>query len=122
MGKVEFETFEEGREAEILERLLRRSLLAVFRRHTGRVDLSGLVARFDGGLTVETGDLVSGDELLGQIDEMPGLARLLSALDVEEESPDLAAAVLEFALEGLHLSRKLDRDDVGPAAFRYRQR
>ncbi|MBA3373042.1 MAG: AAA family ATPase [Actinomycetota bacterium] len=122
MGKVEFETFEEGREAEILERLLRRSLLAVFRRHTGRVDLSGLVARFDGGLTVETGDLVSGDELLGQIDEMPGLARLLSALDVEEESPDLAAAALEFALEGLHLSRKLDRDDVGPAAFRYRQR
>ncbi len=122
MGKVEFETFEEGREAEILERLLRRALLEVFRRRTGRVDLSGLVARFDQGLSVETGDLVSGVDLLAQIDEVPGLARLLSALAVDEESPDLAAAALEFALEGLHLSRKLDRDDLGPGAFRYRQR
>jgi magnesium chelatase subunit I len=121
MGKVEFETFEEGREAEILERLLRRSLLEVFRRRTGRVDLSGLLARFDEGLSVETGDLVSGVDLLAQIDEVPGLARLLSALAVDEESPDLAAAALEFALEGLHLSRKLDRDDLGPGAFRYRQ-
>ncbi|MDQ3530467.1 MAG: AAA family ATPase [Actinomycetota bacterium] len=122
MGKVEFETFEEGREAEILERLLRRALLEVFRRRTGRIDLSGLVARFDEGLSVETGDLVSGVDLLAQIEEVPGLARLLSALAVDEESPDLAAAALEFALEGLHLSRKLDRDDLGPGAFRYRQR
>jgi magnesium chelatase subunit I len=122
IGKVEIETFEEGREPEILERLLRRALLEVFRRRTGRVDLSRLVGWFDGGGAVETGDLVPSGDLLAQLDRVPGLAKLLAALRIEEESPDLAAAALEFALEGLHLSRKIDRDDVGPGAFRYAAR
>jgi magnesium chelatase subunit I len=119
IGKIEFETFEEGREAEVLERLLRRSLLEVFRRRTSGLDLVALVDRFDRGLTVETGDLVPADRLLGQLDTIPGLARLLAALDVEEESPVLAASALEFALEGLHLSRKIDRTETGTAAYRY---
>jgi magnesium chelatase subunit I len=119
MGKVEFETFEEGREADVLERLLRRSLLEVFRRRTSGLDLSGLVAKFESGLVVETGDLVPADQVLAQLDSVPGLARLLAALEVEEESRALAAAALEFALEGLHLSRKVDRSDVGAAGYRY---
>ncbi|MGH8884399.1 MAG: AAA family ATPase [Egibacteraceae bacterium] len=122
IGKVEFETFEEGCEPEILFRILRRALLEVFRRRVGGVDLSRLVAWFDEGGAVETGDLVPGRELLAQLDRVPGLARLLKALRIEAESPDLAAAALEFALEGLHLSRKLDRNDVGPGAYRYAAR
>ena len=119
IGKVEFETFEEGREAELLERMLRRSLLEVFRRRTSGLDLKGLVEKFDHGLLVETGDLVPAEQLLSQLDAIPGLARLLTALDVEQESPALAAAALEFALEGLHLSRKIDRTEVGAAGYRY---
>jgi len=119
IGKVEFETFEEGREAELLERTLRRSLLEVFRRRTSGLDLKGLVQKFDEGLLVETGDLVPAEQLLGQLDAIPGLARLLTALEVEQESPALAAAALEFALEGLHLSRKIDRTEVGAAGYRY---
>jgi magnesium chelatase subunit I len=122
IGKVEFETFEEGREPEILWRILRRALLEVFRRRVSGVDLSRLVAWFDEGGVVETGDLVPGTQLLDQLDRVPGLARLLKALKIEAESPGLAAAVLEFALEGLHLSRKIDRDDIGPAAYRYAAR
>lgn len=122
IGKVEFETFEEGREADILERLLRRALLEVFRRRAGGVNLSRLITWFDGGGAVETGDLVPGGELLAQLDRVPGLAKLLRALEVEEESPALAAAALEFALEGLHLARKIDRDDLAPGAYRYAAR
>ncbi len=122
IGKVEFETFEEGRETEVLERLLRRSMLEVFRRRTSGLDLVGLVGKFDQGLSVETGDLVPAQRLLAQLDSIPGLARLLAALDVEEESPVLAAAALEFALEGLHLSRKIDRTEIGIATYRYGQR
>jgi len=122
IGKVEFETFEEGHEPEILSRVLRRALLEVFRRHAGGVDLSRLVAWFDEGGAVETGDLVPGVQLLAQLDRVPSLARLLRALRIEAESPDLAAAALEFALEGLHLSRKIDRDDIGPAMYRYAAR
>ncbi|HWH32219.1 MAG TPA: AAA family ATPase [Egibacteraceae bacterium] len=119
LGKVEFESYEEGREAAILERLLRRALLEVFRRRAAGVDLDALLAKFADGRQVETGDLVPAGELLGQLDEIPGLGRLLGALGVESESPALAASALEFALEGLHLARKLDRADVGPGAFRY---
>jgi len=119
MGKVEFETFEEGREGDVLERLARRSLLEVFRRRTSGLDLSPLVARFDQGMSVETGDLLPAEQLLGQLDRVPGLARLLAALEVEEESPLAAAAALEFALEGLHLSRRIDRSEVGVAGYRY---
>ncbi|MGH8899357.1 MAG: AAA family ATPase [Egibacteraceae bacterium] len=122
IGKVEFETFEEGCEPEILSRILRRALLKVFRRRVSGVDLSRLVAWFDEGGAVETGDLVPGRDLLAQLDRVPGLARLLKALRIEAESPDLAAAALEFVLEGLHLSRKLDRNDVGPGAYRYAAR
>jgi magnesium chelatase subunit I len=130
LGKVEFETYEEGRESEILARIARRALLDVFRRRTVGLDLSGLTGLFDAGAVVETGDLTAADELLSQLDparqgavqagpRVPGLARLLAALDVTEESPEIAAAAVEFALEGLHLSRKLDRTDVGAASFRY---
>ena len=119
IGKVEFETFEEGREPEILERVLRRALLEVFRRRTAGVDLSGLTALFDGGTTIDTGDLVPGRQLLEQFGQIPGLARLLAALDVEEESAERAAAAVEFALEGLHLGKRIDRDDLGPGAVRF---
>jgi magnesium chelatase subunit I len=120
LGKIEFETFEDGREAAILERTLRRAILEVFRRRVSGIDLGRLVAMFDEGLSVETGDLVTGEEVLGQLSAgVPGLAKLLTALGVEEESPALAASALEFALEGLHLSRRLDRHDLGPSTFRY---
>ncbi|MPZ73045.1 MAG: magnesium chelatase [Nitriliruptorales bacterium] len=122
VGKVEFETFEEGREAEILERLLRRAVQEVFRRHTSGLDLSSLVSQFEQGLTVETGDLVPAEELLRQLGPLPGLARLLTALGVEEESPPLAAAAVEFALEGLHLQRRIDRHDVAPGTVRFESR
>src|SRR5690606_11029465 len=119
LGKVEFETFEEGREVEVLERLLRRALLEVFRRRLAGVDLSGLLGRFADGLGVESGCLVTGEELLDQLGQAPGLARLMAALEVEQESPALAAAAVEFALEGLHLSRRLDRHELGRSAVRY---
>jgi magnesium chelatase subunit I len=122
IGKVEFETFEEGHEPEILSRILRRALLEVFRRRVGGADLSRLVAWFDEGGMVETGDLVPSGELLAQLEGLPGLAGLLKALKIEVESPDVAAAIFEFALEGLHLSRKIDRSEVGPATYRYAAR
>ena len=119
LGKIEFETYEEGREPDILERLLRRAILEVFRRRTAGLDLAGLVARFEEGALVETSDLTTGADLLAQLDDVPGLARLLGALGIAEESPALAAAALELALEGLWLSRRLDRTEVGASAVRY---
>jgi magnesium chelatase subunit I len=112
-GKVEFEVSEEGREAEVLEHLLRRATAETFRAHLGNVDLSGLIARFGDGGSVESSDLVPAAELLRRIGEVPGLARIMERLDGDgSESFGQAAAALEFALEGLYLMRRLSKDTV----------
>jgi magnesium chelatase subunit I len=111
-GKVEFEAAEEGRELEVLAHLLRKATADTFRARLAGVDLSGLQARFDEGATVETGDLVPAAELLERLGAVPGLAAILTKLGIEEESPGLAAAAVEFALEGLHLNRRLSKDAV----------
>ena len=112
-GKVEFEAAEEGRELEVLAHLLRRATADAFRARLAGVDLTGLQGRFDEGVTVETGDLVPAADLLARLGTVPGLSAILTRLGIEEESPGLAAAALEFALEGLHLNRRLAKDEVG---------
>jgi magnesium chelatase subunit I len=110
-GRVEFDTIEEGREADILGRALRQAELDVFRRRLSGYDFAPLLARFDApGFAVDTTDLTSAGDLLGRVGDLPGLAKLLTRLGVEEESPGVAASALEFALEGLHLSRRLNKD------------
>jgi magnesium chelatase subunit I len=112
-GKVEFEAAEEGRELEVLAHLLRKATAETFRAHLAGLDLSGLQSRFDDGATLETGDLVPAAQLLADLGPVPGLAALLGRLGIAEESPGLAAAALEFALEGLHLNRRLAKDELG---------
>ena len=113
-GKVEFDQIEEGRESEILGHLMRRALAETYRARLGGADLSGLLARFDDGTTVETGELVPAGELLRRIGQVAGLAALLRRLGIDEgeETPALAASALEFALEGLHLSKRLAKDEL----------
>ena len=119
-GKVEFEVSEEGRETEVLEHLLRRATADTFRAHLGSADLSGVVARFAEGDSVESSDQIPARELLRRIGEVPGLARIMERLDGDGgESPGHAAAALEFALEGLYLMRRLSKDVVdGGAIYR----
>ena len=112
-GKVEFEASEEGREAEVLDHLLRRAVADTFRHRLGGVDLNGIVAKFEDGTVIETGELVPAVELLDAIGEIEGLARILSALGIDDvDTPGLAAAGIEFALEGLYLLRRLSKETV----------
>jgi magnesium chelatase subunit I len=112
-GKVEFEASEEGREAEILDHLLRRAVADTFRSRLGGVDLNGLVAKFEDGSVVETGELVSAAELLDGLGTIDGLAKLLSATGIDDvDTPGLAASGIEFALEGLYLLRRLSKETV----------
>src|SRR5207247_2849468 len=77
MGRVEFETFEEGREQDIMERILRQATLEVFRRRLGGLDFTALLGRFGEGLEVATGDLTPASELLSQLGTGRGLAQIL---------------------------------------------
>ena len=120
LGRIEFDAIEEGREEEILLRALRNAVLEVFRRRLAGFDFVPVLSRFEQGLAVETSDLTPAADFLGQFQELPGLGKLLGRLGVEEESPGVAAAALEFAFEGLHLSRRLNREATGRiGAYRY---
>jgi magnesium chelatase subunit I len=119
MGKVEFEVSEEGREQEVLEHLMRRAIAETYRRRLGAADLSGLLDKFDSGETVETGELIAAAELLRRVGQVPGLAKMMQRLELSGESPGQAAAALEFALEGLYLTRRLSKD-VSDATATYR--
>jgi magnesium chelatase subunit I len=113
LGKVEFEVSEEGREQEVLEHLLRRAIAETYRRSLGSADLNGLLEKFDAGETVDSGELIAAPELLRRIGKVPGLAKIMERLGLTGESPGQAAAALEFALEGLFLTRRLSKDDAG---------
>jgi magnesium chelatase subunit I len=118
-GRVEFDTVEEGREDEILHRALRTAELDVFRRRLSGFDFAPLLHRFDDDRFVATTtDLTPASDLLVQFGNLPGLSKLMERLGVEEESPGVAASALEFALEGLHLSRRLNKDGAD-ASVRY---
>jgi magnesium chelatase subunit I len=117
-GKVEFDDADEGREFEVLEHLLRRSIADTYRARLAGLDLRPLQERFDQGLTVATGDVVGADSLLAQVGPVPVLSALLDRLEPDGigEGPaavGLAAAALEFAMEGLYLNKRLAKESDG---------
>jgi magnesium chelatase subunit I len=117
-GKVEFDDADQGREFEVLAHLLRRAVADTYRARLAGLDLRPLQEKFGGGMLVESGELVSADKLLAQVGTLPGLAELMERLEPSgaAEGPaavGLAAACLEFALEGLHLNKRLAKESSG---------
>ncbi|HSE71317.1 MAG TPA: magnesium chelatase [Nocardioidaceae bacterium] len=113
LGKVEFEMGEEGREAEVVQHLLRVATAETFRSRLSGLDLSGFTDLFAEGGTVETGELVTSEELLAQVGTLPGLGKVMNRLGHGDDAgPGEAAAAVELVLEGLHLTRRTDKASV----------
>ena len=118
-GKVEIESLEEGREGEIVDRLMKGAVLETWRAWCRPERFRDLVAAFDGGLSVDTGDDVPSSVYAGFAD-LPGIKETLGDLDVGEAPAEIASAI-EFVLEGLHLSKRLNKDaQAGRATYRAR--
>ena len=109
LGRIEFETLEEGREEWVVEQALKRAMVDVYRRRLGGENLGPLQQLFDEGLSVETSEAMGAEIFLAQFARVPGLGRIMQALAITEESKQSAASALEFALEGLHLSKRLNK-------------
>src|SRR3954471_12340332 len=113
LGKVEFEMGEEGREVEVVQHLLRVAIAETFRDRLGGLDLSGFTGLFAEGAVVETGELLPAGELLDQVGTVPGLSKVLDRLGHGDDAgPGEVAAAVEFVLEGLHLTRRIDKESV----------
>jgi len=113
LGKIEFEMGEEGRERAVLDHLLRLAVAATFRERLSGLDLSGFTSVFAEGAVVETGDLVPAADVLSQLGTVPGLAKVLDRLGYgDAASRGQVAAAVEFVLEGLHLTRRIEKETV----------
>ena len=120
-GKVEIEAFEEGRDAQIIEHLVRGAVLEVFRDHVAVEDLTGVVDAFGDGRVVHTGEDVPSGDYAALCAEVPALGDAARRLAGGDPSDAELAAAAEFILEGLHLSKRLNKDAAGARAT-YRAR
>ena len=117
-GRVEIEALDEGKEEQVLSRLERGAISAVFSRHFSAAQFDGIVARFEEGTMLEVGEGIPARTYTRAIGELPELAGALKKLALPDR-PEVRASVIEFLLEGLHLNKRLNKDEVeGKAVYR----
>ena len=119
-GKVEIESLEEGRDGQIIDQLVKAAVLTVFRERVAPEHLLNVVEGFDGRDPVEIGEDVAAAEYTDLCTAIPALGAAAASL-VEVETPENVASAVELILEGLHLSKRLNKDAVGGRA-QYRSR
>jgi len=120
-GKIEIETLEEGRDEQILDHLIRSAVLTVFREQVSPEQLTRVVEAFEGHEPVEIGEDVPAADYVALVTELPALGMPVNQLVGEQASAGLIASAVELVLEGLHLSKRLNKDAIGGRA-QYRSR
>ncbi len=114
-GKVEIESLEEGREGVILENLVKAAVLTVFKELVAPDQVREVVAAFEEGVVAHTGEDIPSATLAQLVVDVPALRAPVQQLTGGDESPAAVAAAVEFVLEGLHLSKRLNKDGAGGA-------
>ena len=95
-------------------------MLETFRARVRPEHLGTLVQAFEGGLAVSTGEDVASSAYVELMPELAGLSGVLGDLEVGE-SPAAVASAVEFVLEGMHLTKRLNKDAVaGRTTYRGR--
>jgi len=118
-GKIELETFEEGRESRVTDDLTRRGVLRVFGGLFEVDELERIVTAFDMGNTAETSSEKPASEYMALMTQVDGLADAVKKLTTDER-PEVVASAVEFILEGLHLNRRLNCERTS-AGYLYRR-
>jgi len=118
-GKIELETFEEGRESRVTDDLTRRGVLRVFGGLFEVDELERIVTAFDMGNTAETSSEKPASEYMALMTQVNGLADAVKKLTTDER-PEVVASAVEFILEGLHLNRRLNCERTS-AGYLYRR-
>ena len=120
-GKIEIESMEEGRESIILENIVKASVLQVFKQRVTSEKIRDVLAAFDEGAVAHAGEDVSSADYVGLFANVPALRDLVGLLVPADASQATQASAVEFVLEGLHLSKRLNKDSSG-ARSTYRSR
>jgi magnesium chelatase subunit I len=108
-GKLELEyAGADHDEAAVIRDLTRRATRLVFDEGGSLDALAPVVAAFDEGWNVEVSSSMPSSEYLAGLDQIPGLREAALRVSAGDTAARVASAV-EFLLEGLHLSNKLNK-------------
>ncbi|TMC14817.1 MAG: magnesium chelatase [Chloroflexi bacterium] len=110
-GRVEVEALDEGKEEQVLSRIQRSAVNAVFGRHFTSGQFEWLVNRFEDGETIEVGEATPASAYLRLLKDTSELQVATKRLGVPDR-PEAQASVLELILEGLHLNKRLNKDEM----------
>jgi magnesium chelatase subunit I len=112
-GKIEIETLDEGREGAVFENLVKGAVLTVFKQRVTPDRIRDVVEAFEEGAVAHTGAEVASADVAALVEQVPALRIPVAELTGGDESPAAVAAAVEFVLEGLHLSKRLNKDESG---------
>ena len=123
-GKVEVDSIDEDRDGEILDRIVRAAVLGVFREVVPGELHRGVVEAFEEHDGVSVGEAVGSAAYAEVALEIPALATAAAVLlgdepDGSDPPQALVASAVELVLEGLHLSKRLNKVTTGSGS-RYR--
>lgn len=111
-GKVEVESLDADRDGEVLERIVKGAILEVFRVTVPTEHHLAIVEAFDEHEGVSTGEDVGPTSYMLLVSEgIPALRPAVDALlrDEPDSGPGMTASAVELILEGLHLSKRLNK-------------
>ena len=120
-GKIEIESMEEGRESQILENFVKAAVLQVFKKRVSSAKIGEVIALFEEGVIAHAGEDIASAQYVELFNQVPPLRELVVAAVGNTESVAQIASGVEFVLEGLHLSKRLNKDESGSRAT-YRSR
>ena len=124
-GKIEVESFEEGGEGKVINALLRSAVHTTFVDSVD-VTLHGpIVDAFENGVTADVGGDVAASAYVDLLEEVPALKPAVDALleddEIDSDHPAVVASAIELILEGLHLAKRLNKNELGGSS-QYRGR
>ena len=115
-GKIELESAGDVSEEPVVRKLIQKSILTTFNRYFQLSDFADSIVKFNSGAVIETSDLMPSEEYAKQALDWEDMRTAVQRLGVGEHPAAVASAV-EFILEGLHLSRRLNKDRMDGHAF-----
>jgi magnesium chelatase subunit I len=106
--EMEYEAVDEN-QADIIVNLTKQAVKLIFDTHFKLEELASITDAFENGVTAEISRNQPSKDYLPAFNVIPGMEDAAGTL-VDPANPAEAAAAIEFILEGLHLSNKLNRE------------
>lgn len=121
-GKIELTmTEDDGREDAVIAKLIGEAIKNLFEAHCDPKHMRGVVEWFEAGQSFVVGDRVASLDYVKKLNEAPALKKEVAQFlkkvvpeEMQRQAPDaLAASAVEFLLEGLHVSNRLNKSAKG---------